>query len=196
MLNLIWVTSLLVLIRGGAYKLAPTYQFKPALFAEFRLFVKALFVFLLFGTLSNLFSFGMRQITNPIFNMTFRKRFFLVFFVSVFTYSLGRMLASFLPKGTPMALVPMLSVLELVRLIVRPFTLVIRITVNLLVGHLLLGGISSLLANFRVSGPPLALIIGLFELAVAFIQAFIFTLLIKLYIIDHSLVRLYYGFGP
>src|SRR3984957_1740320 len=84
----------------------------------------------------------------------------------------------FIPTGTPLALVPLLVLIELISYIARAFSLGIRLFSNITAGHTLLKILSTLL--------PFALflaIIGL-ELAVSFIQAYVFTLLLLSYIKD------------
>lgn len=71
------------------------------------------------------------------------------------------------PSRAPTALVPLLIVIELVSLLVRPCAIVLRITINLLCGHLLL-----------VVFPPLLLLP--LELIVCVIQGYVFSLILVL----------------
>merc|ERR1739847_141423 len=90
------------------------------------------------------------------------------------------------PLGTPSFLIPIIVIIETVRRIIRPGTLSIRLAANIVVGHLLLTLLGS-------QGPSLSiniitiLIVGLvlllcLELAVACIQAYVFTILRSLYL--------------
>ena len=93
------------------------------------------------------------------------------------------------PLGSPVLLNPFLCLIELVRNLVRPLTLSVRLTANLSTGHILiaLSGIrfvnGGLLVGFFV------LVVGLFyflfELGVCFVQGYIFTLLPTLYVDEH-----------
>jgi F-type H+-transporting ATPase subunit a len=86
----------------------------------------------------------------------------------------------FVPPGVPVFLVPLLFPIELMSLFIRPFALTIRLFANMLAGHILIFSILGLIITFGFMGMP-ALLMALFiyglETLVAFIQAYIFTLL-------------------
>lgn len=100
------------------------------------------------------------------------------------------------PKGVPVALKPLVGVIELVStILVRPFSLAVRLFANMVAGHLMLAlllvsGVVFLGAvgdiGFRsVIGIPwmaLGLAIFVFEIIVSLLQAYIFTLLSAVYI--------------
>jgi len=91
-------------------------------------------------------------------------------------------LSHLVPKGRPLLLAPFLVLIESVSLIIRPFTLAVRILANLAVGHVVCGLLSLLILGY---GANLTVLLGffyLFEVAVAFIQAYIFRLLINIYL--------------
>ena len=96
------------------------------------------------------------------------------------------------PAGVPKALLPLVIPIELLStFIVRPFSLAVRLFANMLAGHILLvtfsvlcitlWGASLLLAVLPFS---FAMLVGLtgFEIMVAFLQAYIFTILAAVYI--------------
>lgn len=91
------------------------------------------------------------------------------------------------PEGTPMALAPLLIVIETLSLFVKPVALMIRLGANMTAGHIviivMLGFIfvfkSLLVAPLAI---PLAVAITILEIIVAFIQAYVFTLLSSLFI--------------
>lgn len=100
----------------------------------------------------------------------------------------------FIPAGTPLALVPLLVLIELISYIARAFSLGIRLFSNITAGHTLLKILSTFLYQMFTGGIVIAIItlipfalflaiIGL-ELAVSFIQAYVFTLLLLSYIKD------------
>ena len=98
----------------------------------------------------------------------------------------------FLPKNVPLVLAIPLIFIELTSYFVRPLSLGIRLAANLTAGHLLLalgGGFFYFLLNssfFLLSWIPFVLLVifTFLELAVAFIQAYVFTLLSIGYIND------------
>ena len=103
-------------------------------------------------------------------------------------------LAHLVPEGTPGALIPVIVIIETVRLVIRPGTLAVRLAANIVAGHLLLvllGGQGASLGGLVLVG----LIIGLvllvtLECAVACIQAYVFTILRSLYLREHMSLRI------
>jgi F-type H+-transporting ATPase subunit a len=97
-----------------------------------------------------------------------------------------------LPPGVPKALLPLVALIEFISTIfVRPFSLAVRLFANMLAGHLLLVTFAVLSATLWQAS-PLAIVLPLpflmlilltgFEILVAVLQAFIFTILAAVYI--------------
>nr|QXI72971.1 ATP synthase F0 subunit 6 [Aotus nigriceps] len=102
-------------------------------------------------------------------------------------------LAHFLPQGTPIPLIPMLIIIETISLFIQPMALAVRLTANITAGHLLmhlLGDTALTLMSIYVSSSTITIIIIILlitlELGVALIQAYVFTLLVSLYLHDNS----------
>nr|AST24090.1 ATP synthase F0 subunit 6 [Proechimys cuvieri] len=102
-------------------------------------------------------------------------------------------LAHFLPQGTPLILIPMLVIIETISLFIQPMALAVRLTANITAGHLLMhliGGATSVLLS--ISTPAalttfiILLLLTVLEFAVALIQAYVFTLLVSLYLHDNT----------
>jgi len=112
----------------------------------------------------------------------------------------------FLPAGTPLPLLPLLVLLEVVSYFSRPLSLAIRLFANMMAGHALLkillafgfrglgGGAFPALASLLAFG--LIGLILLMELMVALLQVFVFVTLVSLYLVDvhtpHHLWRRYW----
>nr|YP_008080763.1 ATP synthase F0 subunit 6 [Coendou insidiosus]AFQ55795.1 ATP synthase F0 subunit 6 [Coendou insidiosus] len=110
-----------------------------------------------------------------------------------FRYKTKASLAHFLPQGTPMALTPMLVIIETISLFIQPMALAIRLTANITAGHLLIHLIGGATLALTTISPITALIpstililLMILELAVALIQAYVFTLLVSLYLHDNT----------
>ena len=89
--------------------------------------------------------------------------------------------------GIPTFVKPILTIVEVVGLIVKPVALMIRLFANITAGHIIilsLIGLIFILESAGVAGisVPFALFISVLELLVAFLQAFIFTMLSALFI--------------
>nr|YP_009228523.1 ATP synthase F0 subunit 6 [Epitrimerus sabinae]ALK03786.1 ATP synthase subunit 6 [Epitrimerus sabinae] len=108
----------------------------------------------------------------------------LTFWVSYILFSVLKNAKGFIshciPDSTPLILVPLMFSIELVSQIIRPVTLSVRMTANILAGHLLMNLLSSL-ALSSMSGAFFYTFLNLVELFVSVIQSFIFATMLKLY---------------
>nr|YP_010455639.1 ATP synthase F0 subunit 6 [Sturnira ludovici]UUA63400.1 ATP synthase F0 subunit 6 [Sturnira ludovici] len=102
-------------------------------------------------------------------------------------------LAHFLPQGTPLPLIPMLIIIETISLFIQPMALAVRLTANITAGHLLIhliGGATLALMNISMTTALITFVIlillTILEFAVALIQAYVFTLLVSLYLHDNA----------
>ena len=95
-----------------------------------------------------------------------------------------------MPRGTPVALMRVIVIIETVRNVIRPGTLSIRLAANIVAGHLLLtllGSQGPNVAGITIFILIFSLILLLcLELAVACIQAYVFTILRSLYLNELS----------
>nr|YP_009298318.1 ATP synthase F0 subunit 6 [Nannacara anomala]AOM68285.1 ATP synthase F0 subunit 6 [Nannacara anomala] len=105
------------------------------------------------------------------------------------THSLGHLL----PEGTPTLLIPILIIIETISLFIRPLALGVRLTANLTAGHLLIQLIATavfvllpLMPTIAFLTATLLLLLTLLEVAVAMIQAYVFVLLLSLYLQENS----------
>lgn len=90
------------------------------------------------------------------------------------------------PSNTPTLLIPFIVIIESIRLIIRPITLSIRLTANIIAGHLLLSllGSSGQLINnffFFLFFIFTQILLYSLEISVSFIQAYVFSILSLLY---------------
>ena len=88
--------------------------------------------------------------------------------------------------GVPVPMKIILAPIELLGVFIKPFALMIRLYANMLAGHIVLGSLISLLFVFHNWGAKgaflgLTLFLNIIELLVAFLQAYIFTMLTALY---------------
>nr|WNH17894.1 ATP synthase F0 subunit 6 [Gnathanodon speciosus] len=101
------------------------------------------------------------------------------------THALGHLL----PEGTPTLLIPVLIIIETISLFIRPLALGVRLTANLTAGHLLIQLIATaafvllpLMPTVAILTAILLFLLTLLEVAVAMIQAYVFVLLLSLYL--------------
>nr|YP_010258342.1 ATP synthase F0 subunit 6 [Uropsilus investigator]AFY14205.1 ATP synthase F0 subunit 6 [Uropsilus investigator] len=113
--------------------------------------------------------------------------------ITGFRHKAKASLAHFLPQGTPLPLIPMLIIIETISLFIQPMALAVRLTANITAGHLLIhliGGATLALMNISPITAVITFIIlvllTILEFAVALIQAYVFTLLVSLYLHDNT----------
>lgn len=101
------------------------------------------------------------------------------------THALGHLL----PEGTPTPLIPVLIIIETISLFIRPIALGVRLTANLTAGHLLIQLIATaafvllpLMPTVAILTATVLVLLTLLEVAVAIIQAYVFVLLLSLYL--------------
>jgi len=95
-------------------------------------------------------------------------------------------LASIAPP-VPWWIMPFIYMLELISMFVKPFTLAVRLFANIVAGHMVIATFIGLIFLFKrydiaAVSVAFAVVLSLLDLLVAFIQAYIFTLLSALYI--------------
>jgi len=150
-------------------------------------YIFTLFFLILFGN-----SIGM---IPGIF--TFTSHIIVTFFLAICVFlgvtALGfwvhgvRFLGFFVPKGAPKIMLPLLVPIEIMSYCVRPISLSVRLFVNMMAGHTMLAVFVGFIGALGVFGvAPLAVTVALtgFEFVVAFLQAYIFTVLTCLYLHD------------
>lgn len=153
-------------------------------------FIFAIFLFILACNLLSLVPFGFALTSHIIVIMFLSLSLGLSIFILGFVLHNVTFLRIFIPES-PLALLPLLVIIEIFSYILRCFSLAIRLSANILSGHTLVYIIATFLANvlnikfwlFLISS-LLVFFVLILELGVAFLQAYVFTLLVCLYLND------------
>ena len=98
----------------------------------------------------------------------------------------------FVPKGGPIWLIPLIVVIEFISYLLRTFSLSIRLFANMMAGHTLLHILASFTLGFIEAGYTIASVIPfiiilavvVLELGIAFLQAYVFLILLSIYLND------------
>ncbi|MCF4165137.1 F0F1 ATP synthase subunit A [Zavarzinia compransoris] len=93
----------------------------------------------------------------------------------------------FLPSGVPMWLAPLLIVIEVISYLTRPVSLSVRLFANMMAGHTTLKVFAGFVVALGLAGVvPLFFVVALtaLEILIAFLQAYIFTILTCIYLND------------
>nr|ACM79558.1 ATP synthase F0 subunit 6 [Onisimus nanseni] len=97
----------------------------------------------------------------------------------------SNLLTHLIPQGTPKALMPFMVLIETISALIRPMTLAVRLAANMIAGHLLMVLLASAFTQLPLMASPVLfsaqIMLSSLEIAVAFIQAYVFSILITLY---------------
>jgi len=153
-------------------------------------FVLTIFMTILLSNLMSIIPFGIALTSHLIVTMWLSLSICLSIFLFGLLYKNFKFLKIFVPT-CPIALLPILILIELFSYVIRAFSLSIRLTANILAGHTLVHIIALFILNtlFLHFLAPLLGLLGLFavlllELGVACLQAYVLTILICIYFKD------------
>jgi F-type H+-transporting ATPase subunit a len=151
-------------------------------------FILTLFAFILFCNTLGLVPYSFTPTSHIIVTFSMAIVVFVGVTIIGFVRHGAHFLSFFVPKGVPAWLLVILVPIEVISYFVRPFSLSIRLFANMLAGHTMLkvfGGFVVML-GILAGWAPLAFIIALtgLELIIAFLQAYVFTILTCLYLND------------
>lgn len=164
-------------------------------------YIFSLFMFILFANLLGLLPIGILGL-HPF---TFTSHFTVTGVLAILSFSIVLIVgfwkhglhffSLFVPQGTPLWLIWLIPLIELISFLVRPFSLALRLFVAMMAGHVLLKVLASFVIDSLNAGavfggfigvPSLLLMVAIsaLEILVAGIQAYVFALLTSLYIND------------
>nr|AVW86196.1 ATP synthase F0 subunit 6 [Iphione sp. YZ-2018] len=154
--------------------------------------ITSLFITLIMLNLMGLIPYIFSSTSHLILTLSFGLPCWLSLIISGATANPKPFIAHLLPSGAPQWLAPPLIIIETISTLVRFFTLSVRLMANMSAGHILLGlmGIYATSALFSSMTSTVTLLTiqsfyTIFEVAICFIQAYIFCLLLSLYSDDH-----------
>lgn len=116
-------------------------------------------------------------------SFTIALTFWVSFMVIGWSKNFSHMISHLVPSGTPVQLMNFIVLIETVRNLIRPITLSVRLSANMVAGHLLISllGRFCLLRVGNLLSFPLILALSVLELGVSFIQAYVLITLVTLY---------------
>nr|QXT60036.1 ATP synthase membrane subunit 6 [Neophyllaphis podocarpi] len=138
-----------------------------------------LFMFIFFNNFLGLFPYIFSTSSHMIFSLSLALPFWIFFILMSMIKNFKNLITHLIPLNTPIFLAPFMAIIESMSIMIRPLSLAIRLTANLIAGHLLMT-----LLNFN-SMMIIILIIQMFmmmfELCVSLIQSYVFSILSSLY---------------
>ncbi len=150
-------------------------------------FIFTLFMFIVTLNTLGLFPYSF-TVTSHI-AVTFGFAIFIFFAVTLIAIYLHgfKFFGFFLPHGTPWWLAPLMIFIELFAYLARPVSLSVRLAANMLAGHTMLkviAGFVMAMGAFGILPVAFLMVLSGFELFVAVLQAYIFTVLTCVYLND------------
>lgn len=157
-------------------------------------FVYALFFFIILANLSGNVPYSFTLTTSAVVSIGLSFTiFFGVTILGLYRHGV-HFFSYFVPAGTPIGMLPLLVLIELISYLARAFSLGVRLFANMVAGHTLLKILSGMLwpiltssiLMFFVALVPMAIFLALvgLEIAVSFIQAYVFVVLTCVYLRD------------
>lgn len=146
------------------------------------------FIYLMLRNLIGLFPFIFTRTAHPYITLGIGLVLWMSFFLIGWTKRFKCRAAHLVPNGSPIALAPLIVLIERVSHLIRPFTLSIRLAANIMAGHLIIGLLSRIrlinVLGFSTSMLFQRLLLVL-EFGVAVIQGFVFRILLLLYALEY-----------
>nr|ACH82139.1 ATPase subunit 6 [Serinus pusillus] len=156
---------------------------------KWALILTSLMIFLLLINLLGLLPYTFTPTTQLSMNLALAFPLWLATLLTGLRNQPSASLGHLLPEGTPTPLIPALILIETTSLLIRPLALGVRLTANLTAGHLLIQLISTATTALFTTMPVVSLLtllvlllLTILEVAVAMIQAYVFVLLLSLYL--------------
>nr|YP_010580153.1 ATP synthase F0 subunit 6 [Trichogramma pretiosum]UZS90454.1 ATP synthase F0 subunit 6 [Trichogramma pretiosum] len=154
------------------------------------LFLMSIFIFIMLNNFMGMFSYIFTSSAHLTFSLTLSLTLWLSFMLYGWIVNTNHMFMHLVPEGTPSALMVFMVLIETISNLIRSGTLAVRLSANMIAGHLLMTLISS-------TGPSLSMLmllmmllsqtlLILLELSVSIIQAYVFTVLSTLYSAETS----------
>lgn len=176
-----WTEPIILFIRDVAKENIEGEKYK-----KYLPYLLTVFCFILFGNLLGLIPFLANPNVTGSISITLLLTVF-TFAIQMFNSRKNYWAHIFMPPGVPYALYPILIPIEIAGIFIKPAALMIRLFANITAGHIIVVSLISIIfVNQSVAwaglSVPMTLFISGLELLVAFLQAYIFTMLSALFI--------------
>jgi len=150
-------------------------------------FIFTIFMFVLFGNLWGMVPYSFTFTSHII--VTFTMALFIFIGVTLIAIAKHKLhfFSFFMPPGVPMYMAPLLIPIEIISYLSRPISLSVRLFANMLAGHTLMKVFAGFIVALGAAGAaPWLFVVALtgLEIVIAFLQAFVFTILTCLYLND------------
>nr|UPL65731.1 ATPase subunit 6 [Hygia sp.] len=145
----------------------------------------SLFMFIFMNNIMGMLPYIFTSSSHLTFTLTMALPLWLALMMYGWINHTKYMLAHLIPIGTPSMLMPFMVLIETISNLIRPGSLAVRLTANMIAGHLLMSLLGNNSMNINELFIPLIVFVQitlmLFEMSVALIQAYVFSVLSTLY---------------
>lgn len=145
--------------------------------------ILSLFLFILINNLIGLTPHTFTSSSHLIYSLGLILPLWLALIIYGWINKKNSIFSHLVPTGTPFILIPFIVLIETVRNIIRPGSLSVRLTANMIAGHLLISLLGNNTTTILIIISTIIIYTGLiiFELAVAVIQSYVYITLAALY---------------
>lgn len=146
------------------------------------LIIIRLFILIIYNNLIGLLPYVFTSSAQLVFSLRIALPIWLGFILYGWINKTNSIFTHLVPTGTPIILIPFIVIIETIRNIIRPGSLAVRLTANIIAGHLLMSLLGSNLSlTVLLTTIIVFILLIVFELAVALIQSYVFITLTTLY---------------
>ena len=151
-------------------------------------FIFTLFMFVLLCNMVGMLPYSFTVTSHIIVTLVMALFIFIAVTVIGFIKHGLKYLSIFVPKGVPVILLPLITIIEIISYLSRPVSLSVRLFANMMAGHTMLKVFGSFVISLGLLGGwlPLSFSVALtgLEILVAFLQAYVFAILTCIYLND------------
>ena len=151
-------------------------------------FIFSLFMFVLVCNMIGMLPYSFTVTSHIIITLIMAMFIFIAVTVIGFIKHGFKYLSLFVPKGVPLVLLPLITVIEIISYLSRPVSLSVRLFANMMAGHTMLKVFGGFVVSLGILGGwlPLSFSVALtgLEILVAFLQAYVFAILTCIYLND------------
>uniref|UniRef100_UPI003002E762 ATP synthase F0 subunit 6 n=1 Tax=Sannella crucifera TaxID=3019673 RepID=UPI003002E762 len=142
----------------------------------------SLFMLIMFNNFMGLLPYVFTSSAHLTFSLAMALPMWIAMMMYGWMNKTNSMFCHLVPSGTPSILMPFMVIIETISNIIRPISLAVRLTANMIAGHLLMSLLGNNVSMMTFSYTSIMYImLMMFELAVAMIQAYVYATLMTLY---------------
>lgn len=146
------------------------------------IFFVTIFIIIIFNNICGLLPYVFTSSSHLLFSLSLALPSWLTYIIYGWTFKTKTIYIHLIPIGTPYLLIPFIVIIETIRNLIRPGSLAVRLSANIIAGHLLMSLLGNRLRIFEtIIFITIFIILITFEFAVRIIQSYVFTVLSSLY---------------